>query len=240
MGITSFLRALLSNEPDIPGVVYYNSRSDVQVTERKFEGFLHNIRLDTAPRQLIEASRPEATRPGPEEEPYTWMERIGLMPVHPSRVRGRQFYHPTTDFAMYDYDELAPEEKELTAQWMSKCLEFNMAVPAFVLFLSAMVVLPLHTRFRLPLLVACASTGVFIEGARSYLAASRERQDLDDYVLAKEIWYIKNVETYQLGLPRMKVGSEAQFHTFAERLASFDELQRPEMPQELKDLLRGV
>ncbi|CUG85491.1 Hypothetical protein, putative [Bodo saltans] len=232
MGILEWL-GLRKQGLSIPGIIYYDSRSDVRVDERKYEGFLQNIKLDTAPRQLIEGGLPTNVRPGPEEEPYTWLERTGLVPIHPSRVRARQFYHPTTDFAMYDYDTMAPEEKDLTARWISKVFEFNMAVPTMVVCGGAMIILPLHTRFRAPLLIALGATGVFVEGWRACLAAAKERQDLDDYIMAKEIWHIKNIETYQLGLPRMQRGTEHLFHDYAEKLASFEGQCRPELSAEL-------
>lgn len=238
MGILGFL-GLGGAASSIPGVVYYNSRSDVKVEERKYEGFLQNIKLDSAPKQLIEGGHPTNVRPGPEEEPYTWLERMGLVPIHPSRVRARQFYHPITDFALYDYDELSPEEKNLTAEWISKVFEFNMAVPTMFVMLGAMVVLPLHSRFRAPMLVAVGATGVFVEGARAYMGAARERQNLDDFIMSKEIWHIKNIETYQLGLPRMQRGTEAQFHDFADKLSNFDSHTRPELSAELMKFINS-
>lgn len=201
----------------IPGVVYYTERSDVKVEERKYQGFLFNIRLDTAPRQLVESSGPTGAKPGPEEVPYTWAERIGIVPIHPSRVRARQFYHPTTNFSLYDYDDISPEEKELTAKWMSRALEYNMAIPTLFMCVSGILCVPLQQKFRMPLLMAFAATGVIGEALRANIAASKERQDLDDFQLTKEIWYIKNVETYQLGLPRMKRGTEHEFHTWVEK-----------------------
>lgn len=231
LGLPSWVPILGDRHDDaIPGVQYYNPSSTVNVQQKKYEGFLHNVKLDTAPQQLIACSGPMATKPGPEEEPYTWFERMGLAPVHPSRVRARQFYMPTTDFGMFDYDEVSPEERDLTARWMSRSLEFNMAVPTIFMCTSMMICVPLPTKFRLPVLLACAVTGVMIEGVRANLAAAKERQDLDDFILAKEIWHIKNVETYQLGLPRMTHGSERMFHDHAERIAAFTSKQKSKMP----------
>lgn len=202
----SRLRRVLSGEKRIPGVVYSEdiTAGDLDETQAVWSGSFHNLNVESAP-PLLKSSlnKINELKPGPEREPYTFWERVGLVPVHPSRIRSRQFYHPITDFALYNYDEISPEEKELTAKWMARVMEFNGAMPAGVVCCTACVVLPLHTVYRMPLLVASGIAGVAIELTRSYMNASEQRQDLDDFILAKEIWYIKNVETYQLGVPRI-------------------------------------
>ncbi|CAD2221608.1 hypothetical protein AGDE_06545 [Angomonas deanei] len=117
---------------------------------------------------------------------------------------------------------------------MAQVMEFNGAIPAGVLCVAACVVLPLHTVYRMPLLVAAGLTGVAVEVTRSYMAASKERQDLDDFILAKEIWYIKNVETYQVGIPRMPRGREKEYQSYIDVNSS--DGQR--IPQHLVDDLR--
>lgn len=200
---------------DIPGVVYSDEikLDDVKKTvEKPWAGGLHNININTAPPLLRNPiNQINNLQPGPEKNPYTFWERVGLVPVHPSRIRPRQFYHPITDFGLYSYDEISPEEKELTAKWMAKVMEFNGAIPAGILCAAGCLVLPLHTVYRMPLLVAAGITGVAVEVSRGYIGASEQRQDLDDFILAKEIWYIKNMETYQLGIPRMQVGKENEY-----------------------------
>ncbi|EPY32967.1 hypothetical protein STCU_02555 [Strigomonas culicis] len=197
-----------------------------------YKGTIRNVRVETAQPRLLEAGSPTATRPGPEEEPYTFWERVGLVPVHPSRIRARQYYHPITDFGLYDYDEVSPEEKDLTARWMAQVMEFNGAIPAGVLCVAGCLVLPLHTVYRMPLLVGAGITGVAIEVTRSYMAASKQRQDLDDFILAKEVWYIKNVETYQLGVPRMPKGREKEYQSYVDATAS---TQMQQLPAQLID-----
>lgn len=227
----------------IPGVVY-SSDVDAQPAELQrrttaertnWGGNLRNVRMETAPPLMLQASEASAIRPGPEEFPYTFWERIGLVPVHPSRVRPRQFYHPITDFALYDYDEISPEEKELTALWMARVMEFNGATPAGILCAAGCVVLPLHTVYRMPLLVAAGIAGVAVELTRAYMAAAKQRQDLDDFILAKEIWYIKNVETYQLGLPRMPRGREKEYQQYLDGASM---LQSQDLPEHLMRDLR--
>lgn len=204
---------------EIPGVVYSDDICITDITEnleKKWLGGLQNINLDTAPPLLhIPLNQINEVHVGPEKEPYTFWERAGLVPVHPSRIRPRQFYHPITDFALYKYDEVSPEEKELTAKWMARVMEFNGAIPAGILCAAGCIVLPLHTVYRMPLLVAAGITGVAVELTRGYMGASEQRQDLDDYILAKEIWYIKNVETYQLGVPRIPLGHEKEYREAA-------------------------
>lgn len=240
MGGLSGVWRWLRGEPSIPGVVYSEDMTDLasaleQQRNVAWGGNLRNVRLDTAPDLIIRTSSASEARPGPETEPYTFWERIGLVPVHPSRVRARQYYHPITDFGLYDYDEISPEEKELTAKWMAKVMEFNGATPAGILCVAGCFVLPLHTVYRMPLLVAAGITGVAVEVTRAYMAASQQRQDLDDYLLSKEIWYIKNVETYQLGLPRIPRGREREYQRYVDGAVS-DQSQG--LPDELARELR--
>lgn len=221
----------------VPGVVY-SDEMDVDAELRRFGsmrwlGEMRNVRKETAPDGFLALGDPDKeTKAGPEVEPYTFWERVGLVPVHPSRVRARQYYHPVTDFGLYDYDDVSPEEKELTARWMAKVMEFNGAIPAGILCAAGCVVLPMPTHFRMPLLVAAGITGVAVEVTRSYMAAFKQRQDLDDFILAKEIWYIKNVETYQLGIPRIPRGREREYQDYVDGDAGGGEL-----PQELLDAL---
>ncbi|KAL7704526.1 hypothetical protein N2W54_000990 [Lotmaria passim] len=225
----------LRGEPHIPGVVYSEDMVSLAASleeqrSKVWGGNLRNVRMETAPDLIVRTSGAAQAKPGPETEPYTFWERVGLVPVHPSRVRARQYYHPITDFALYDYDEVAPEEKELTAKWMAKVMEFNGATPAGILCVAGCVVLPLHTIYRMPLLVAAGITGVAVEVTRAYMAASQQRQDLDDFLLAKEIWYIKNVETYQLGLPRIPRGREREYQQYVDGAVSN---QSEGLPEEL-------
>ncbi|KAG5508263.1 hypothetical protein JKF63_05519 [Porcisia hertigi] len=238
-GLVSVWRRLREG-PSIPGVVYsdqlQNIKEDLERQQNiKWGGNLRNVRLESAPDLIVRTSSGSAARPGPEEVPYTFWERIGLVPVHPSRVRARQYYHPITDFALYDYDEISPEEKELTAKWMARVMEFNGATPAGILCAAGCLVLPLHTVYRMPLLVAAGITGVAVEVTRAYMAASQQRQDLDDFLLAKEIWYIKNVETYQLGIPRIPRGCEREYQQYFDGGSS---MQSQGLPEELVRDLR--
>ncbi|GET87689.1 hypothetical protein, conserved [Leishmania tarentolae] len=230
----------LRGESRIPGVVYSDQLQNIkEELERqqsiRWAGNLRNVRLESAPELIVRTSSSSAALPGPEEEPYTFWERIGLVPVHPSRVRARQYYHPITDFALYDYDEVSPEEKELTAKWMARVMEFNGATPAGILCAAGCLVLPLHTVYRMPLLVAAGITGVAVEVTRAYMAASQQRQDLDDFLLAKEIWYIKNVETYQLGIPRIPRGREREYQHYVDGGVP---MSSQELPEELVRDLR--
>ncbi|ORC87712.1 uncharacterized protein TM35_000201210 [Trypanosoma theileri] len=229
----------------IPGVVY---SEELRVSQREgirnaeipqtaestaWRGGLRNVRMSTAPALLLRSAASAADVEGPATVPYTFAERVGIVPVHPARVRPRPYYHPTTDFGLYDYDEISPEEKALTARWMAKVFEFNSAVPLGVLCATGCIVLPLHSVYRMPLLVAAGATGVVAEITRAYMSAAPERQDLDDFILAKEIWYIKNVETYQLDIPRIPKGREAEYHAYLD--GSISTVQQ--LPDELVDAL---
>ncbi|RNF02681.1 hypothetical protein TraAM80_06203 [Trypanosoma rangeli] len=198
-----------------------------------WRGNLRNVRLDTTPALLLRKSGANQLLLGPEEDLYTFWERIGVVPMHPSRVQPRQYYHPITDFGLYDYDEVPPEERNLTAGWMAKVLEFNGAVPLGVVCATGCVVLPLHTVYRMPLLVAAGSTAVMVVITQAYMSAAKERQDLDDFILSKEIWYIKNVEAYQLGIPRIPKGREAEYHAYMDGTVSSAQV----LPDELIDAL---
>lgn len=203
---------------DVVGVVYSDDLELHEIKnniEKKWVGGLQNVNLYTAPPLLYSPiNQINKLEPGPEKSPFTFWERMGLVPVHSSRIRPRQYYHPVTDFGLYSYDEVSPEEKELTAKWMAKVMEFNGAIPAGILCAAGCFVLPLHTVYRMPLLVAAGITGVAVEVTRGYIGASEQRQDLDDFILSKEIWYIKNMETYQLGIPRMSSGEEKKYQNW--------------------------
>ncbi|CCW69677.1 unnamed protein product [Phytomonas sp. Hart1] len=237
--LANLLRRLRGDPVGVPGVIYSDQiEIDMELEQHRsvhWLGELRNVRMETVPHQLVEADAAQQhTIPGPEDQPYTFWERLGLVPVHPSRVRARQHYHPITDFALYDYDEISPEEKELTARWIVRVMTFNTAVPAGILAAAGCLFLPFHTVYRMPLLVASAVTGVGVEITRSYMSALKERQDLDDFILAKEIWYIKNVETYHLGIPRIPRGREDEYQSY---LDSSKLSQTRELPQELLDSL---
>lgn len=235
--LSNLWRRLNGGVVGVPGVVY-SEDIDIDRELEKFEskrwlGELRNVRKETAPEGFLTLGDvAKETKVGPEVEPYTFWERVGLVPVHPSRVRARQYYHPVTDFGLFDYDELSPEEKELTVKWMARVMEFNGAIPGGILCAAGCLVLPLPTHFRMPLLVAAGITGVAVEVTRSYMAAFRQRQDLDDFILAKEIWYIKNVETYQLGIPRIPRGREKEYQDYVD-----GDVQNEALPQELLDAL---
>lgn len=195
-----------------PGVVYSEDMEiEELMKETKWTLNVPNIDLSFNPQLRDRLAAINKPRPGPEKVPYTFWERMGLAPVHPSRLRPRQYYLPITDFSLYDYDEISPEEKELTARWLSRVFEFNAGTPMGILCGAGCLVLPLHTVYRMPILIGVAVGAVAMEITRSYLAAAEQRQDLDDFIMAKEIWYIKNVETYQLGIPRMPRGMEYKF-----------------------------
>lgn len=230
-------RWLSGNRSNVPGVVYSDEmRLDelISLKEAKWDGVLRNVRMETAPAILTQGNALNEEKPGPEKEPYSFWERVGIVPVHPSRVRQRQYYLPITDFALYDYDEASPEERDLTARWMARVMQFNGYVPAGVLAVGACIALPFPTPIRMPLLIATGLSGVALELTRSYLRAAEERQDLDDFIMAKEIWYIKNVETYQLGIPRMPRGREKEYHAYLD--SSQTVMQEP-LPPELLDAL---
>ena len=173
-----------------------------------------HILLETAPPIVLEQVRVATTgQPSPEDSPYTIWERLGLVPIHLSRLRPRQYYMPTTDFSKYEYDEGSSEEHELRARWLSKLYMFDMMVPGSVLAFGMIVSFPFHTFIRLPLFLSAGISGCMIEISRCYVLAMQERQDLDDFLLAKEIWYIKNEEVYELGLPTIPRGQERYYQT---------------------------
>lgn len=240
MFLLGFLRRLWHQQPEnIPGVTHSRQLTQEALSNEidgtRWTGGLQHVNMDTAPPLLLSSLNTiNDIRPGPEHDPYTFWERAGLVPVHPSRVRPRQFYHPITDFALYKYDDISPEEKELTARWMARVMEFNGAIPAGILCAAGCFVLPLHTVYRMPLLVAAGITGVAVELTRAYMGASEQRQDLDDFILAKEIWYIKNIETYQLGVPRMPVGKEQLFQDCMDSSGNI----KYDPPEHLLDLTR--
>lgn len=175
---------------------------------------LHYINELIEPELLQRAQiSPANMASGPEEVPYSFFERLGLVPIHPSRMRPRQYYMPTTDFSQYEYDDSSPEENELRSRWLAHLYTFNTAVPAAILCVGGCMVLPLHTARRLPAIFSFGVSGVFFEAMRIYVGAFKERQDLDDFIVAKEFWYIKNEEVYELGIPRIPRGQEEYYQT---------------------------
>lgn len=231
-----FLRWLFKRDVDIHGVVYSDDINVKAEMDRlallPWQGSTQNLRTES----ISDVLRRNQSRSdqGPEEVPFSFWERIGIVPVHPSRVRPRQFYHPITDFALHDYDECSPEEKELLSKWMARATEFDTTMPLGILCASSMIVLPFHTMYRMPLLIGIGFTSVMAEIIKSYMAAFQQRQDLDDFILAKEIWYIKNIETYQLQLPRIPRGREKEYQDCMNSSIAVD---GQELPQHLIDAM---
>ena len=184
-------------------------------------GTLGSLISQTMPERFKKAfdqRHPENAPPKPEEKPYTFWERIGAMPVAESRLRQRQYYYPHTDFRDYTYDEASPEEQELRAKWLSRMFDVSWHWPMIYFTTSFTCCLPLPPIYRTPAVVCCALTSIFLEGMRVYVNAGHEREMLDDFIVAKEFWYIKNVEALELGLvAKPKMTDEQKERKYIER-----------------------
>eukprot|EP00760_Papus_ankaliazontas_P010622 PhM_4_TR14382/c0_g1_i1/m.54373 len=174
-----------------------------KLEEEEKYGMLKHVRPDTL--TAVQLAQLESLRMGKattpvEDEPYTFWERTGLVPIHVGRLRPRIFYYPITDFSKYAYDEISPEERELKARWIAKIYDFGMAMPMCVwsCVLTGSIALPNTPRWAL--MILGGYLGLFLEFCRVYTLALPERQDLDDFIVAKEVWYIKNVEARDFGL----------------------------------------
>jgi hypothetical protein len=193
----------------VPGVVY--SEDWIPPEPGQFAGWkgqMYHVRKDTLPqgmRENLDIKRVVDVA-GPEAEPYTFWERIGAVPISMSRIRPRQYYHPHTDFSKYDYDDQPPEEVELRAQWMARMFEFSWTYPMTMFCVGGAMAIPLPFRIRLPTMAGLAITVMFVEFQRVYANSAREKEMLDDFLVATEIWYIKNVETKEFGLDTLPLG----------------------------------
>lgn len=176
----------------------------IQSSDRKDDpwlGSLNSMINHTMPSRFKDAFQArDENAPSPEEIPYTFWERIGAMPVHVARIRPREYYYPWTDFRNFTYDESSDEEVQLRAAWLSKMFDISWHWPAIWFASGFCLVIPLPPAYRTPSVVAIALTSVFLEGARVYVNAAPEREKLDDFIVAKEFWYVKNVEALELGL----------------------------------------
>jgi hypothetical protein len=199
-----------SDKVTIPGVVYSEDWTPTAdyVWERSNRNLTYNgyEALD----EFVN-TRGELTPPAPDELPYTYGEQVGLVGVHPGRMQPRSFYMPTTDFGMYDYDEVSPEEKELYVKWSAKmAADYNVAYLAGAMGTALLVTAWAPLPARVFATFTTAVLGSFLDTMRVYWNASVEREHLDDFLVAKEIWYLKNVEAYQLQLPKIPRGQEAE------------------------------
>ena len=201
-----------SKPDDIPGVIYSENwqppDADAYATWR---GAMYHVRPETMPKPMVHFLDVDAEvrKEGPETAPYTFWERIGAVPVSAARLRPRQYYYPTTDFSKFTYDDQSPEEVLLRAKWIARMYEFGWTYPATVFTASSAMCVPLPFRIRLPAMVACAITAVALEMQRVYALAAKEKEHLDDFLFAKEVWYIKNVEARELGVELLPVGVTA-------------------------------
>eukprot|EP00759_Apiculatamorpha_spiralis_P010453 PhF_6_TR17133/c0_g1_i1/m.26413 len=168
-------------------------------------GLFTNMRPDTlTPAQVEALERMRQARDNPttvpEKDPYTFWEKTGLVPIALARLRPRQYYMPITDFSQYDYDQMSPEEEDLRARWLARLQDVGWQIPLTIwgTFTTAAFALP-KTQ-RLFLMVLGGYVAIFGEWCRAYANALPQRQDLDDFIVAKEIWYIKNVEAEELGI----------------------------------------
>jgi len=181
-----------------------NPYTDVDKT-----GVFSNIRAENlSGRQvaILEKLRQDMADPNsqPINEPYTFWERTSLVAIPINRLQPRLFYHPTTDFSKYTYDEMSVEEKELKARWMARLYEYSWPVPVSVWCGFLTVSMGMPPFYRMVTMTVASYVAVFVEWCRVYNNALPERQDLDDFVVAKELWYIKNVEAQELGLDARK------------------------------------
>lgn len=184
-------------------------------------GSLTSIVSQTMPdrfKKAFEGTKPENAAPAPEKKPYTFWEKVGAMPVAKDRLRSRQYYYPYTDFRDWTYDEASPEEQELRARWLSRMFEVSWHWPLIYFTTSFTCCLPLPPVYRTPAVVCCALTSVFLEGMRVYINAGHEREMLDDFIVAKEFWYVKNVEALELGLvAKTKMTEEEKERQYLEK-----------------------
>jgi hypothetical protein len=213
-----------------PGVIYSEDWKAPEVEDfSAWKGTLFHVRPDQLPnvmKKSIDNDDP-AKKPGPEEIPYTFWERIGAVPLSAARLRPRQYYHPVTDFTKFSYDQMSPEEVELRSRWMARMWEFGWQYPLILWSAGTAFCIPLPFKIRLPATVVVGISVVMLEFHRVYVNASKEKEMLDDFLFAKEIWYIKNVETKEFGLdtlPPGVSGIQAVQERWAEeeRLASLD------------------
>jgi hypothetical protein len=215
------------SQTKIPGVVYsqdYRPPSDDELPV--WRGLAHhNITPGTeAPSLQYVDTQNAPLRPGPEAEPYTFWERVGAMPISLARVRPRQYYYPVTDFTMFGYDQASPEERLLKANWMARMFDFNYQLPVMIWGSSLVFAIAMPPVIRLPVLMSTGITCVFAECTRVYVAGAREREMLDDFLHAKECWYIKNVETQELELATM--GDDVEAYMDADEAQKLADMER--------------
>lgn len=187
---------------NIPGVVYSEDWKPPSNMRREPNSPYREVLPTLDPR--LENERNAYKLPTPEELPYTYLERTGALPLAAERVKARQYYMPTTDFSQFEYDDASPEEKRLTAQWAAELYNFNWAVPMGVFMVGSLVAFPFpNNAVRSVIGMSSCVIGLWAEWTRLSFTSARARQNLDDYLLTKEIWYIKNVEVYELEVETM-------------------------------------
>ena len=217
----SSLKDWLTRGPkvNIPGVVYSEDWIDPHAQKKDYTGSLRNLggnsEFEKNWAKMAHGKHEYLPKP-PEEEPYTKLEQAGFIGVHPSRSTPRQFYMPTTDFAMYEYDEISPEEQELMTKWTAKMINNNPFWVLSALSFSGIVTCRAPIPVRMTMILGTVAVGTIADIVRVYTLAAVEREQLDDFILAKEVWYMKNVEAYQLRLPLMARGSEEKHWTLLE------------------------
>lgn len=226
MGLFGFGRVKM------PGVVYSEDWTPPESLTRDVQLFanynIDNISHET--RKLV--SRKIAT---PEEEPYSWWERVGLFPIHPTRLRPRQYYYPVTDFRNFDYDDMSPEEQILKAKWLAALYEYDSMPGMMALFGLSCPSVFLPMQVRVVYITCVAFSCAFWTAVKTYVDALPERQDLDDFILAKEIYYIKNVEAPTLVLdypetPEQLRAEQARFGFSGDRGKSLAKEPNDEKP----------
>ena len=209
----------------LPGVTYHDgSRSqhhdekEIEILTSQLPSFkgptFHHAYMDLMTEEQKEyVKQLQNNAPSVEDVPYSFSEKVGCLPIHAARLRPRQYYMPTTNFERYDYDEASPEEEVLKSAFYAKALEFDVSLPAAGLLFSALFFMKVPSYIRLTLISCITVTALMAEFSRSWLAANKERLELDDFLLAKELWYIKNDEVREHNIPTMKRGSEWYYQT---------------------------
>lgn len=216
------------SRPNIPGVIYSEDWQPPRPEEiPTFEGGSKHILVERMPQALADRLDDMVKRPAPEDVPYTFWELIGAVPVNVTRLRPRQFYYPTTDFSRYEYDAQSPEERMLKMQWFARLYDVQWQVPVVVWSVGACASIAFPPTIRLPMLAGSGVTAVLTEAVRCYLGAAHEREALDDFLIAKEVWYIKNDETKRMQLETLEPGvNPVEWEGQQRRQAEVEELER--------------
>ncbi|KAJ9469613.1 hypothetical protein DIPPA_02146 [Diplonema papillatum] len=181
----------------------YNPADCVPTKEISYAEWQHEELLKLIARREkameIDAKRPDLNRRSmstgmlPMLNALTPREFISAAPTEPGHWPKRAFYYPVTDFSQLSSPKDKPAEQLLLERAVMNQRDEIKFYCTFLFAATGAVVSLLRPRFRPPVVIGTfGCVGFCLDNAFASFQASHAEQDLDDFNVAKNVWFTKN------------------------------------------------